>query len=74
MIREIHVYGVATALQQKGDYQHAGFGAKLVTRAKEIARAAGYKTLKVISAVGTREYYEKKLGFITVGLYQEIEL
>ena len=74
VIREIHVYGAATALQQKGDYQHAGFGAKLVTRAKEIARAAGYKTLKVISAVGTREYYEKKLGFITTGLYQEIEL
>ncbi len=74
MIREIHVYGVATALQQKGDYQHAGFGKKLVERAKEIARAANYKTLKVISAVGTREYYEKKLGFFTSGLYQEIEL
>lgn len=74
MIREIHVYGVATALQEKGDYQHAGFGKKMTERAKEIARAAGYKTLKVISAVGTREYYEKKLGFITNGLYQEIEL
>lgn len=74
MIREIHVYGVVTALRARGNYQHTGFGRRLVKRAMEIARAAGYEKLKVISAVGTREYYGKKLGFETKGLYQEISL
>ncbi len=74
MIREVHVYGVVAAWQAQGNYQHVGFGQRLVRRAKEIARDAGYDTLKVISAVGTREYYQNKLGFHTNGLYQEIDL
>ena len=71
MIREIHVYGVVAALQMRGNYQHTGFGRRLVNRAKEIAKDAGFTQLKVISAVGTHEYYEKKLGFFDNGLYQE---
>ena len=74
MIREVHVYGVVTAFKEKGNYQHTGFGRRLVNRAKEIARAAGYEKLKVIAAVGTREYYEKHLGFVENGLYHEIDL
>ena len=74
MIREIHVYGVVAALQMRGNYQHTGFGRRLVNRAKEIAKDAGFTQLKVISAVGTHEYYEKKLGFFDNGLYQEINL
>lgn len=74
MIREVHVYGVAARLGEKdSNAQHRGLGTKMVTRAKELAREAGYKHLRVISSVGTRAYYEK-LGFSAAGLYQEIDL
>lgn len=74
MIREVHVYGVVAALQVRGNYQHTGFGRRLVNRAKEIAKEAGFSSLKVISAVGTHQYYSQKLGFKDNGLYQEIIL
>ena len=71
MIREVHVYGMATQL---GDApraaQHQGLGRALIERAGQIARAEGYRRLNVISAVGTRAYY-RALGFIDNGLYQQ---
>ncbi len=74
MIREVHVYGMATQLGAGGtSAQHLGLGRRLVERASEIAREAGYSRLNVISAVGTREYY-RHLGFIDCGLYQQKEL
>ena len=58
MIREVHVYGIAA---QRGHSdvaaQHQGLGRALVSRAKEIARDAGYVRLHVISSVGTRSAY-----------------
>lgn len=74
MIREVHVYGVATQLGADGtSAQHLGLGRKLIERAEELAHAAGYARLNVISAVGTREYY-RHLGFGDQGLYQQKEL
>lgn len=74
MIREVHVYGMATQLGAGGtSAQHLGLGRRLIERASEIAREAGYSRLNVISAVGTREYY-RHLGFIDHGLYQQKEL
>lgn len=74
MIREVHVYGIATQLGAGGtSAQHLGLGRRLIERASEIAREAGYSRLNVISAVGTREYY-RHLGFIDRGLYQQKEL
>lgn len=74
MIREVHVYGMATQLGANGtSAQHLGLGRRLIDRASEIARAAGYTRLNVISAVGTREYY-RHLGFVDHGLYQQKEL
>ena len=74
MIREVHVYGMATQLGVGGtSAQHLGLGRRLIERASEIAREAGYSRLNVISAVGTREYY-RHLGFIDRGLYQQKEL
>ena len=74
MIREVHVYGMATQLGVGGtSAQHLGLGRRLIERASEIAREAGYSRLNVISAVGTREYY-RHLGFIDCGLYQQKEL
>ena len=45
-------------------------GKKLIERASELAREAGYTKLNVISAIGTRPYY-RNLGFIDNGLYQQ---
>ena len=74
MIREVHVYGAVAAIgRTSAGAQHAGLGRKLVARACDIARAAGYARINVISAVGTREYYAG-LGFTTRGLYQQKEL
>ncbi len=75
MIREIHVYGQLVGLGQaaQGRAQHLGLGSKLLTKAKEIALEQGYKKLAVISAVGTRDYYQQR-GFVTQGLYQVCQL
>ena len=74
MIREVHVYGAVAALGHASTgAQHTGLGRKLIARACEIAREAGYKRINVISAVGTREYYST-LGFEQHDLYQQKEL
>ncbi len=74
MIREVHVYGVATQIGEDGaSAQHLGLGRQLVDRACELAREAGYQHINVISSVGTREYY-RGLGFADHGLYQQKEL
>ena len=74
MIREVHVYGSAVPVGEEGHAaQHQGLGRRLVERACELARAAGYARINVISAVGTREYY-RRLGFHDHGLYQQREL
>ena len=71
MIREVHVYGRASGLHKSGtSAQHRGLGKKLIERASELAREAGYTKLNVISAIGTRAYY-RNLGFIDNGLYQQ---
>lgn len=71
MIREVHVYGEAVSLGESGAgrAQHSGLGTALIERACEIARAAGYTRLAVISAVGTRGYYRAR-GFADGALYQ----
>lgn len=61
MIREVHVYGPALAVGSgsQGEAQHIGLGSQLINKAKSMAAAAGYEKLAVISAIGTRKYYEK---------------
>jgi len=70
MIREVHIYGRALEIGagSSGDAQHTGLGTRLIERATQIARAAGFKRLAVIAAIGTREYY-RKLGFALGELY-----
>jgi elongator complex protein 3 len=63
MVREIHVYGQALKLGEEAKKsQHRGMGKQLLAKAEEIAKAKGFKKLRVISGVGVREYYEK-LGY-----------
>ncbi len=68
LIRELHVYGEATALGKEGTVQHRGLGKQLMKKAEEIAKQNGKDKMVVISAVGTREYY-KKLGYEREGMY-----
>lgn len=70
MIRELHVYGPALGLGKDslGEAQHTGLGRRLLDEAKQRAHAAGFERLAVISAIGTRRYYEN-LGFERSGLY-----
>ena len=70
IIREVHIYGQALPVgsEEDGAAQHIGLGTRLIERAEEIARDAGYHNLAVISAVGTRQYY-LRLGFERGDLY-----
>jgi elongator complex protein 3 len=75
LLREVHVYGAVVAIGDRDDgrAQHLGLGRRLVAEAAEVARAAGYPRLAVISAVGTRDYY-RGLGFTDGELYQHLDL
>jgi elongator complex protein 3 len=70
LIREVHVYGPALGIgsSSDGEAQHLGLGRRLVEEARRLAREAGFERLAVISAIGTRRYYEAQ-GFERDGLY-----
>ncbi len=60
IIRELHIYGQALKLGEKGKIsQHKGLGKWLMNKAGEIAKKQDCKEIKVISGVGVREYYRK---------------
>jgi elongator complex protein 3 len=64
VVREVHVYGQSLEVgrSQDGTAQHSGLGTNLMLKAEEMASAAGYPSLAVIAAIGTRQYY-RKLGY-----------
>lgn len=70
IIREVHVYGsvVNIGKESDGESQHLGLGKKMIDTAEEISHKEGFKKVSVISAIGTREYYEKR-GFRNNTLY-----
>jgi elongator complex protein 3 len=70
IIREVHVYGQSLPVgsEEPGAAQHIGLGTRLLWQAEETARQAGFKSLAVISAVGTRKYYLDR-GFTRGELY-----
>ena len=76
IVRELHVFGKAIEIgaHEKDSFQHLGLGKKLMKAAEGIARGEfAAKKLLVISAVGTREYYQK-LGYKIYGPYMAKEL
>ncbi len=75
LIREVHVYGATLdlSIRDRRKAQHRGLGQALVSAAIQRARAAGYRDVAVISAVGTRNYY-RSLGFQDGPLYQHYAL
>ena len=82
VVRELHIYGQAINLGEKGlnkreGYaketagvlaQHKGIGKVLMEKAEEITRKNKIKKLSVISGIGVREYY-RKLGYKLEGFY-----
>jgi elongator complex protein 3 len=71
IIRELHVYGTAVAVNARDPtrFQHQGFGMLLLEEAERIAREEhGSEKLLVISGVGTRHYY-RKMGYELDGPY-----
>ena len=69
LVRELHVYGSEAALGGDGDWQHRGYGRRLLRRAEERARADGFGKLAVISGIGARRYYRDHLGYRQDGPY-----
>jgi elongator complex protein 3 len=68
-VRELHVYGKATALSEEGSIQHRGIGKRLMSEAEKIASERyGCNKMLVISGIGAREYY-RKLGYRQDGVY-----
>lgn len=67
VIRELHVYGkmVPNYLSKfmTSNTQHRGIGSKLVKIAEELAIKNGKYKMAVISGVGVREFYRRKLNY-----------
>ena len=72
IVRELKVLGpeidVGHAAAGPEQFQHRGFGRRLLEAAEESARAHGFDDLLVTSAVGTREYYRRR-GYAARGPY-----
>lgn len=71
LIRELHVYGSIVPLGERGkglEHQHRSYGQKLLARAEEMAKDAGYAKISVMSGVGVRPYYHKH-GYVKRGPY-----
>jgi elongator complex protein 3 len=75
IIREVHIYGqsLPVGAEEQGAAQHIGLGSRLIQYAQDVARSHEYRRLAVISAVGTRRYYQR-LGFQHGELYMLMEL
>ncbi|WP_197409722.1 tRNA uridine(34) 5-carboxymethylaminomethyl modification radical SAM/GNAT enzyme Elp3 [Haloferax profundi] len=69
LVRELHVYGSEAGIGADGDWQHKGYGRKLLAHAEERSRDAGYDKISVISGIGVRQYYKEKLGYYQDGPY-----
>lgn len=70
LIREIHTYGAQVPISEQDDRasQHHGFGKKLIAKAEDIARKAGFKKIAAIAGVGVREYWRSR-GYELDGTY-----
>ena len=73
LVRELHVYGRALGLGERGGIQHSGLGRRLLADAEDAARHAGAECVLVTSAVGTREYY-RMMGYSLYGPYMAKDL
>ncbi len=73
IVRELHVLGQLVDIGRNSDFtttsQHKGYGSRLLEKAEEIVKNEfGMKSISIISAIGTRQYY-KKFGYELNGPY-----
>lgn len=74
IIRELHVLGQLVDIGSNNDFtihssQHKGYGSRLLEKAEDIVKNEfSIKSLSIISAIGTRQYY-KKFGYELNGPY-----
>ena len=69
LVRELHVYGPMVQVgKESADWQHRGYGGKLLRHAETMAADAGFEKLSVISGIGAREYYRNR-GYHQDGPY-----
>ncbi|MFB6282415.1 MAG: tRNA uridine(34) 5-carboxymethylaminomethyl modification radical SAM/GNAT enzyme Elp3 [Halobacteria archaeon] len=69
IVRELHVYGTEVGVGSDGqEFQHSGYGEKLLREAESLTRDAGYGRLAVISGIGVMEYYADR-GYVRDGPY-----
>jgi elongator complex protein 3 len=71
IVRELHVYGPEVKIGKEAgqkEFQHKGWGKKLLERAEEIAKTDEKKNILVRSGIGARQYY-RKLGYLDSGAY-----
>jgi elongator complex protein 3 len=71
IVRELHVYGqlVPVGRHMAKAWQHKGYGSILLTEAERISTEDyGLKKILVISALGTKEYYNR-FGYRYDGVY-----
>ena len=71
-IREVHSYGFETPVGEQGS-QHRGFGKKLIEKAEQLAKQAGFTKVCVPAGVGVRAYYAK-LGYALADDYMTKQL
>ncbi|RZN37893.1 MAG: tRNA uridine(34) 5-carboxymethylaminomethyl modification radical SAM/GNAT enzyme Elp3 [Methanosarcinales archaeon] len=71
LVRELVVYGGMVGIGTypgKQQWQHRGYGKKLLDAAEEIASSHGFEKIAVTSGIGVREYYRKQ-GYVREGAY-----
>ncbi len=68
IIREIKTFGKEARINEVGEFQHHGYGRRLLKEAEEISKEEGYEGILVISGIGVREYFRKN-GYERVGPY-----
>lgn len=71
ILRELHVYGnqVSIGEEKAQDWQHKGYGQRLMKEAENISIENGYEKISVISGIGARKYYKDKLDYQQDGPY-----
>jgi len=70
LLRELHVYGLMVPIDGDpgGNWQHRGYGEKLLSECEERTAKQGIGELRVTSGVGARNYY-RRLGYEREGPY-----
>jgi len=71
LVRELVVYGGMVAIgntPRRDQWQHRGYGVKLLAAAENLARENGFGRVAVTSGIGVREYYRRH-GYARCGAY-----